>query len=196
MKVIYFDNHLLIMVKPGGISTQPDFHKTVKNYTKKRFNKPGNVFLEPIHRLDKPVSGLVIFARTSKALSRLNAFQREHRIQKFYRAEVEGIPKKKATLTHRLAHGNHRAIIDPKGKEAILHYTQIGPHEIEVELVTGRYHQIRAQLGAVNLPIIGDQKYGSSSNSEIIALTHQKVTLPHPITKELMTFNSSTSHTC
>lgn len=189
LDVIYCDNHLLVAVKPGGVATQPDFHEVARAYIKERFNKPGNVFLEPIHRLDKPVSGLVIFARTSKALSRLNEAQREHKIQKFYRARVEGAPEKQATLNHRLLHGDHRALIDPKGKEAILHYTRIGPHEIEIELVTGRYHQIRAQLGAVGLPIVGDRKYGSRKESATIALTHVRTSLPHPTTKEQMTFS-------
>ncbi len=189
--MIYCDNHLFVSVKPGGVATQPDFHEAARAYIKGRFHKPGNVFLEPIHRLDKPVSGLVVFARTSKALSRLNKAQREEKIQKFYWARVEGTPQKQATLKHLLLHGDHRAFIDPKGgKEAILHYTRIGPREIEIELVTGRYHQIRAQLSAVGLPIVGDRKYGSRKANKTIELTHVRISLPHPTAKEQMKFST------
>ena len=121
--IVYCDNHLLVVDKPPGIATQPDLEDVAKAWVKKKYHKPGKVFLEPIHRLDKSVGGLVLFARTSKALSRLQALMRERKISKTYHALVEGIlPKKEATLTHFLVHGDYKAFVDSQGKEAILHY--------------------------------------------------------------------------
>lgn len=191
LNVIYCDNHLFIAVKPGGVATQPDFHEQARTYIKERFQKPGNVFLEPIHRLDKPVSGLVVFARTSKALSRLNEMQRKRAFKKVYRAQVEGKPPEQGTLRHHLSHGNFRAHIDPTGKEAILHFKRIGSNEVEIELVTGRYHQIRAQLAAEGFPIVGDAKYGSKSCSDSIALSHYRIEFAHPVTKKILSFESN-----
>lgn len=188
--MIYCDNHLLVLVKPPGIATQPDFHEQAKAYIKERFQKPGKVFLEPIHRLDKPVSGLVIFARTSKALSRLNEMQRQRSIKKFYRAKVEGKPPEEGTLRHYLTHGNFRAHVDPNGKEAILHFKRVGSNEVEIELITGRYHQIRAQFAAEGFPIVGDAKYGSKTRSDSLALVHYCIELEHPVTKEPLIFEA------
>lgn len=190
LKAIYCDNHLFIAEKPAGIATQPEFHEMARAYIKERFKKPGNVFLEPVHRLDKPVSGLVLFARTSKALSRLNEAQRNRAIKKFYLARIEGEPPAKGTLRHHLIHGDHRALLDPNGKEAILHYKQLENGSLEIELVTGRYHQIRAQFAAIGHPLIGDTKYGATQKQEHIALHHHRLELGHPTTKELLVFQS------
>ncbi|MDN3506980.1 MAG: RNA pseudouridine synthase [Simkaniaceae bacterium] len=194
-KPLYCDNHILVLEKPAGVATQPDFHEMAKSWVKKTFAKPGNVFLEPIHRLDKPVKGLVLFARTSKALSRMNEAMRERKIKKFYRARVEGIPEEKGTLKHFLTHGEYRAHIDSNGKEAILHFERLETIEnaslVEIELETGRYHQIRAQFAAVGHPVLGDQKYGAKRKQDNIALHHYKLTFPHPITKEEITCQSS-----
>lgn len=194
MKPIFCDNHILILEKPAGIATQPQFHEMAKAWVKKEFKKPGNVFLEPIHRLDKPVSGLILFARTSKALSRLNEAMRNKQIKKTYLAKVEGEVMSHGTLVHHLIHGDFRAHIDPTGKEAVLHFKKLsmdGKNSlIEVDLETGRYHQIRIQFAEIGHPVVGDEKYGASSKHKNIALHHQKFTIPHPITKEMITFVS------
>ncbi len=201
--MIYCDNHLLIMNKPAGLSTQPskDNDKSLlqeaKLWLKKKYNKAGAVFLEPIHRLDKPVSGLVVFARTSKALSRLQEAMRSHQIERIYQALVEK-EAQGGVLEHYLVHEEHKARIvpstHPEGKKAILHYTYLGRvkkgHLLEIRLETGRYHQIRVQLSASHLPILGDEKYGSKIpfKKGEIALHHAKVTFAHPVTKEQLTF--------
>lgn len=197
MKPIYSDNHLLILNKPGGIATQPDFHEAARSFVKEHFQKPGNVFLEPIHRLDRPASGIVVFARTSKALSRLNESLREKKWRKTYLAKVEGIVEEEGTLEHLLVHGDFKAFVDPSGKQAILHFRRLGISGncslIEVELETGRYHQIRAQFSAIGHPIVGDAKYGSRDNFSKIALHHHRLCLEHPTTKELLTFQCPAS---
>ncbi len=205
MKIIYCDNHLLIASKPAGISTQPhqegetNLLDQCKAWLKKEFQKPGKVFLEPIHRLDKPVSGLVLFARTSKALSRLQESMREQKIEKTYFAWLEGnLPQAEETLEHYLFHDEHKARVvnpsHPEAKLARLHYMQIdqinGRTLVEIRLETGRYHQIRAQFAAIGCPILDDAKYGSSSKKEQIALHHGKLRFQHPVTKEWVCFES------
>lgn len=198
LQPIYCDNHLLILNKPSGVATQPEFHLEAKEWVKATFAKPGAVFLEPIHRLDKPVSGIVVFARTSKALSRLNEALRLRKIRKFYLAIVEGEMAAEGTLTHYLVHGDFEAHVvgseDPRGKKALLHYKREEVKHnrslIEVELETGRYHQIRAQFGAIGSPIWGDSKYGSQVKKESIALHHHRLLLEHPTTKEQLVFES------
>ncbi|MGD0664928.1 MAG: RNA pseudouridine synthase, partial [Rhabdochlamydiaceae bacterium] len=121
--------------KPADVATQPDLEVLAKAWVKKKFNKPGNVFLEPIHRLDKPVAGIVLFARTSKALSRLQEQMRERQMEKIYRAWVEGTPKEmKGELRHLLLHGSFRAEISPEGKEAILEYEVLKKEKNRTEL--------------------------------------------------------------
>lgn len=194
VKPIYYDNHLLILEKPPGIATQPEFHEEARTWLKKEFAKPGNVFLEPIHRLDKPVGGIVLFARTSKALSRLNEAMRQRSMKKTYIALIEGELEGNGTLEHNLLHGEFKALVDPKGKQAILHYRVIENREfhslVEVELETGRYHQIRAQFAAIGHPIFGDAKYGSEKKSDSIFLHHTQLILEHPTTKERLIFQS------
>ncbi len=186
--ILLCDNHLLIVDKPAGIPTQPALSELAKAWVKKKFNKPGNVFLEPIHRLDKPVAGVVLFARTSKALSRLQEQMRGRRIEKIYYAWVEGTPPHdRAQLRHHLIHGSFRAEISLTGKEAILEYQIMKKKNnqtaLRIRLHTGRYHQIRAQMAAIGCPILGDTKYGSSSpGKEGIALVSQELKFTHPIT--------------
>jgi 23S rRNA pseudouridine1911/1915/1917 synthase len=205
-EVLFCDNHLLVACKPAGLLTQPDssgdanLEAFVKDWVKHEYRKEGNVFLHCIHRLDRPVSGLVLFARTSKALSRLNEQSRGLEIQRFYVAEVEGIlPDKLGQLDHYLIHGDHRAIVGSAETEGakharlkyeVLHYM---PHStlVHVELETGRYHQIRAQFGAIGHPIVGDKKYGAKSgDGKTIRLHAAKLALEHPVTKEVLTFES------
>lgn len=205
MDVIFCDNHILVVSKPAGLSTQPhpgnDHNLTdqAKAWIKKKYDKPGNVYLEPVHRLDKPVSGLVLFARTSKALSRLQEMMRQKSISKTYFAWVEGtLPQSQGTLEHYLFHDEHRARIvnaSHRGaKNARLNYKlleQLKNHSyVEIDLETGRYHQIRAQFSSIGCPIVGDGKYGSASPSSAnkIALHHGRLKLNHPVTKEPLLF--------
>lgn len=203
-EIIFCDNHLLVAVKRAGVPTQPSpeggmsLEGLAKEWVKEEYQKPGNVFLHAIHRLDKPVSGLVLFARTSKALSRLNEQQRDMEIQRIYVAEIEGmlsIPE--GALNHYLIHGDHRAILakegDPEAKHARLTYRtlQVRPHTtlVHIELETGRYHQIRAQFSAIGHPIVGDERYGAKSNGAI-HLHCSMLALKHPVTQEVLQFQS------
>ncbi len=201
MQTIYVDNHLCIICKPEGVPTQPVRPQVqnavdwAKAWIKRTYRKPGRVYLEPIHRLDQPVSGLVLLARTSKALSRLQEMMRNQQIKKEYYAWVERpLPEASGVLEHYLFHDDHRAQVvsstDPRGKKAVLSYQTLKVHEgralLEIRLETGRYHQIRAQLSAMGSPILGDRKYRSQQSwtGEGIALHHGKLHFFHPITKE------------
>ena len=204
-KIIYCDNHVLVALKPAGWLTQPDggdrpsLEEFCKEWVKKEYHKPGAVFLHAIHRLDRPVLGLVLFARTSKALSRLNVAVRSQDIQRTYAAEVEGIPQEKmGRLEHFLIHEEHRAVVsdrgEPAAKRAVLTYEVKEIKErttsLTIYLETGRYHQIRAQLAAIGHPIVGDRKYGAKSgNGEKICLYCIELVFTHPVTKERLTFN-------
>lgn len=206
VEVLYVDNHLLVVNKPAGIATQPSptseesLELDCKHWIKERYQKPGNVFLHPIHRLDKPVSGIVLFARTSKALSRLNASMRQREMQKVYIAHVEGIlTPLEGMLEHYLTHGDHYAhLSSPTSKEAkraCLNYV-VKEHRdstsiVEISLETGRYHQIRAQMAAIGHPVIGDVKYGSTRQMPegTIALSHKNFSFPHPVSRDRLTFS-------
>jgi 23S rRNA pseudouridine1911/1915/1917 synthase len=203
--VIFCDNHLLIAAKPCGWLTQPngegcpDLESFAKAWVKREFNKPGAVFLHCIHRLDRPVSGLVLFAKTSKALSRLNELSRDGGIKRLYVAEVEGIlPHKTGTLEHFLIHGEHRALIaresDKDAKKAILDYVVVTFKEhstlVKIDLQTGRYHQIRAQFGAIGHPVLGDAKYGGSEDfGDTVHLSCTDLKFTHPVTQEMIDFH-------
>ena len=176
MKILFEDNHILAVDKPAGMLTQPTDRESdsletlAKAWIKEKYQKPGNVFLGVVHRLDRPVSGIVLFAKTSKALARLNAAIRERTFHKTYCALVEGIlSKDEDILEHYLRHDEHRATLstkkDPEAKLARLHYKVVKRFEktptttmLMIDLETGRYHQIRAQLAASNHPIVGDEK--------------------------------------
>jgi 23S rRNA pseudouridine1911/1915/1917 synthase len=204
--ILYCDNHLLIANKPAGLLTQPDetgrdsLEQVAKDWVKVEYNKAGNVFLHAIHRLDRPVSGMVIFARTSKALSRLNEQSRNLEIQRTYTAEVEGILSiKEGKLDHYLIHGEHRALLATKGdkgaKHARLTYRVLRylPRStlVEIDLETGRYHQIRAQFSAIGHPIIGDRRYGGKGgDGNSIHLHGSSLRFAHPVTKEALEFES------
>jgi|SRR3989304_7773877 len=205
MEVIYLDNHLLAVNKKAGIATQelPQSHEAssesleeiAKKWLKEKYRKPGKVFLEPIHRIDRPVSGLVLFARTGKALSRLQAAMREKQIHKTYYALVEGaLPSEEGTLEHYLVHDEFRARVaslkEKDAKLARLHFKvknqKKGMALVEIVLETGRYHQIRAQFSAIGCPIVGDRKYGSKRawKKNEIALHHGRLEFPHPVKEE------------
>lgn len=204
---IFCDSHLLVLSKPAGLLTQPSGTDRVsleafgKSWIKKKFNKPGNVFLEAIHRLDKPVSGIVVFARTSKALTRLQEAGRKGLFHKEYLACVEGkFEESEGELEHWLLHRSHRAEVsfekNPEAKRALLHYAVLGTFAsgqrtyslLKIRLLTGRYHQIRVQLGKEGHPIVGDSKYGSSDAAPCLMLHHYHFEAPHPVTKELLSW--------
>ncbi len=205
LQVIYEDNHLIIVNKRVGDIVQGDKTKDkplndiVKEYIADKYNKPGNVYLGVVHRLDRPTSGIVIFARTSKALSRLNKMLRDKEIQKTYLAVVKNKPtKEKDTLIHYLRKNtnNNKAIvfnrITENTKKAILHYKIYqnldNYHILEINLETGRHHQIRAQLSSIKSPIKGDLKYGfnRSNKNGGIHLHAYKISFIHPVKKNNM----------
>lgn len=202
MNILYVDNHILVVVKPAGLATQPSLDNEdslelqAKAWIKKEYQKPGAVYLHAVHRLDKPVSGLVLFARTSKALSRLNASMRSKEFTKKYTALVEGnIKADEGTLEHFLVHGDRKAFVasqgSPEAKLCKLHYKVLKRFVkatlLEIDLDTGRYHQIRAQFAAMGHPIVGDAKYGARPTRlavKGIALHQGEMSFPHPVTKE------------
>ena len=203
LQILFEDNHIIIVNKRSGDITQGDktgdipLSDVVKVYIKKKYNKEGNVFLGVVHRLDRPTSGVIIFARTSKALERLNKMLRDKKINKTYWAVVKNHPKKeKDTLTHFLKKNpkNNKSFVHQKevdgSKKAVLHYQLLKKLDnyslLEIDLETGRHHQIRAQLSSIGFPIKGDLKYGfNRSNSDgSIHLHARKIAFVHPVSKE------------
>ena len=219
MEVVYEDNHIIIVSKQSGEIVQGDktgdrpLSDLVKDYIKDRYAKPGAVFLGVVHRLDRPVSGLVVFARTSKALTRLNKMFAEGEVHKTYWAIVASrdVSRKEVgerrkengdewqTLEHWLVRNekqNKSYAYDrerPNAKKAILKYRTIGHSDnyslLEVQLMTGRHHQIRCQLAAMGCPIKGDLKYGAprSNPDGSISLLSRRVEFVHPVSKETIT---------
>jgi 23S rRNA pseudouridine1911/1915/1917 synthase len=203
MTVVYEDNHIIVVNKTASEIVQADktgdtpLSETVKQYLKEKYQKPGNVFLGVTHR--RPVSGLVIFAKTSKALTRLNEMFRTSEVKKTYWAVVKNAPQEpEGELVHFLVRNekqNKSYAYDkevPNSKKAILHYRLIGHSEnyylLEVDLKTGRHHQIRCQLAKMGCPIKGDLKYGSprSNPDGSICLHARRVRFIHPVSKELI----------
>ena len=203
LEVLFEDNHLLIVNKKSGDIVQGDktgdkpLSDVVKEYIKEKYNKPGEVFLGVVHRLDRPTSGVIIFARTSKALERLNKMLRERTISKTYWAVVKNTPlKEKDSLIHFLKKNpkNNKSTVFTKetdaSKKAILHYSVIKKLDnyslLEIDLETGRHHQIRAQLAYIGSPIKGDLKYGASRSNKdgSIHLHARKILFTHPVSKE------------
>jgi 23S rRNA pseudouridine1911/1915/1917 synthase len=200
-KILYCDNHLLALDKPAGMLTQPDpsgsysLEDWGKDYLKKEFDKKGNVFLEAVHRLDKPVSGVVLFARTSKGLCRVQEKIRARMFKKIYFAKVEGhLDEKEGLMEDYLIHEDHRASIGDEGKLSQLRYKVMGENAkcsfVEIELLTGRYHQIRLQFSNRGFPIVGDRKYGSRMHEERMALHHFRLETTHPTTDAPLVFES------
>ncbi|MBT3514543.1 MAG: RluA family pseudouridine synthase [Nitrospina sp.] len=207
-KVIYIDNHIIAVIKPTGLLTQTDFNndKSLINQTrqwiKKKYQKPNNIFLGLVHRLDRNVSGVVLFARTSKAASRLSKQFREGTIKKYYRSIILGKLKEvRGTLVHHLRKEKSlKATVFPRetifAKRSELSYEVIDLLEndtlVEIILSTGRFHQIRAQMAFIGHPIMGDVKYGAPKpllNQEI-ALYACKLIFNHPISNEEITLTA------
>ena len=206
LNVLYEDNHLIVINKKAGDITQGDktgdtpLPDKVKAYLKEKYNKPGNVFCGVIHRLDRPTSGIVVFAKTSKALSRMNDLFRDDKIDKKYWAIVDQRPPAESGhLKHYLWKNEKQnksyAYPSPKdgAKEAKLQYKLLSESDryflLEVDLETGRHHQIRCQLATLNIHIKGDLKYGAkrSNPDASISLHARSISFVHPITKEQKT---------
>ena len=205
MTVVYEDNHIVVVNKTSSEIVQGDktgdtpLSEMVKQYLKEKYNKPGNVFIGVTHRLDRPVSGLVVFAKTSKALPRLNEMFRNGEVKKTYWAIVKECPKEtEGELVHYLVRNekqNKSYAYDKEvknSKKAELHYKLIGHSQnyylLEVDLKTGRHHQIRCQLAKMGCPIKGDLKYGSprSNPDGSICLHARTVQFVHPVSKEMI----------
>jgi 23S rRNA pseudouridine1911/1915/1917 synthase len=209
LEVIYEDNHVLAVFKPSGLLSQGDLTGDVsvldlaRIHLKRRYRKPGNVYVATVHRLDRPVSGVMVLARTSKAASRLTQQFRERNVLKLYRAVVEGQPAEaEGVLVHSLVKDRDRRVVsvaededDPAGRESELAYRLIetsGPLSLlEIEPRTGRSHQIRVQLADSGWPIVGDSKYGARLRlpDREIALQSFRLEVDHPTRKERLTFN-------
>ena len=213
MEVVYEDNHIIIVNKQSGEIVQGDktgdrpLSDIVKDYIKEKYQKPGAVFLGVVHRLDRPVSGLVVFARTSKALTRLNKMFAEGQVHKTYWAIVERGEKPEVrgewrTLENWIVRNeqqNKSYAYDhevPRSKHALLRYRTIGVGErydlVEVQLMTGRHHQIRCQLSTMGCPIKGDLKYGAkrSNPDGSISLNAHRIEFIHPVSKEKISMES------
>ena len=205
MIVVYEDNHIIVVNKTSSEIVQGDktgdtpLSEMVKQYLKEKYNKPGNVFIGVTHRLDRPVSGLVVFAKTSKALPRLNEMFRNGEVKKTYWAIVKECPKEtEGELVHYLVRNekqNKSYAYDKEvknSKKAVLHYKLIGHSQnyylLEVDLKTGRHHQIHCQLAKMGCPIKGDLKYGSprSNPDGSICLHARTVQFVHPVSKEMI----------
>ena len=211
LQVLHQDNHIIVVNKRAGDIVQGDktgdkpLSDVVKEYIKENYNKPGNVFLGTVHRLDRPTTGIVIYARTSKALERLNKMLRDKTIKKTYWAVVQQQPKKAAdTLINYLKKNpkNNKSTAFTKevegSKKAILHYKTLKNLDnyslLEVDLETGRHHQIRVQLSNIGAIIKGDLKYGAkrSNKDGSIHLHARKIEFTHPVSKELIKLTAPT----
>ena len=201
LRVLYEDNHVIVVLKDVNIPSQedaskdPDLLNMVKNYVKVKYNKPGNVYIGLVHRLDRPTSGIMVFARSSKAASRLNEQIKNNELSKNYILVVHGILDKKEGIfkdkLKKLDNGN--TIVDDKGKEAELEYKVLDENKeenlslVSVKLITGRHHQIRVQFASRGYPLYGDQRYGTLDGKQL-ALHAYKLSFVHPVKKELMEF--------
>jgi len=209
LQILYEDNHLIAVLKPGGmlvqgdISREPSLMDMVRDYIKKKYNKPGKVFLGLVHRLDRPVSGIVLFARTSKSASRLSEQWRQRSITKIYWALVYGkmaLPSGRL-ISHLKKRRQRVSLTDEKQKraqEAVLSYRTLFVRGkvslLEVNLLTGRKHQIRAQLAGEGCPIVGDVKYGAPDRREdaTICLLAKSLTFLHPTRPETIHIEAPT----
>lgn len=201
--ILFEDNHIIILNKVSGELVQKDkdgnysLEEQIKAFIKERSSKPGNVFLGVIHRIDRPVSGVVLFAKTSKALARLNQMQQERKIKKIYWAITANAPNKnEGTLEHYLIRNEAKNISIVKNQEAknaklaVLNYSILAKSDLyylwQIELLTGRHHQIRCQLSHIQCPIRGDVKYGfpRANKDKSISLHARSLSFIHPVTNE------------
>lgn len=201
INVVYEDNHIIVVEKPVNIPVQADdskdldFLSMIKKYIKDKYNKPGNVYVGLVHRLDRPVGGIMVFAKTSKAASRLSEQVRLNKIKKVYHAVIEGKPLKEGHLEDYLLKDSktNTTKVNKSGKLSILDYKLISTVKnlslVKVFLKTGRSHQIRVQFSSRNLPLYGDQRYNKNAKvGQQIALYATSLSFEHPTTKENLTF--------
>ncbi len=202
LNVLYEDNHIIVVEKPINVPTCEDSSKDldllsiVKMYLKEKYNKPGNVYLGLVHRLDRPVGGVMVFAKTSKAASRLNEQIKNDEFSKKYFAVIDGIVKEKeGKFEDYLLKDSklNKVVVDKRGKYALLEYKVISEKEdktlVDITLHTGRSHQIRVQFSSRNYPLYGDQKYNSKAKAgEQIALYSYFLSFKHPVSKEKLEF--------
>ena len=200
INIIYEDNHLLVVEKPINVPVQADksgdedLLTMLKKYLKEKYNKPGDVYLGLVHRLDRPVGGVMVFAKTSKAASRLSKQVQKHEFKKIYMAVIEGKVSESGTFKDKLKKDEKTNItrVSEDGKEAELSYNFIGFVNnlslVRISLKTGRSHQIRVQFASRKIPLYGDQKYNPNAVKDQIALFASKLEFKHPITKEVMSF--------
>lgn len=211
MKVLFEDNHIIVVNKPAGVLSQGDITgdksiiDEVKEYIKKKYNKPGEVFLGSIHRLDRVTSGVLVFARTSKALTRMSAQMKNREIKKTYLAILDNRPLEPQDRFVHYLHKNHKAnyvtvsdVAKPDTKKAILSYELVAEIEhrslVKVDIETGRPHQIRAQFSHMDCPITGDTKYGGSKQNNYksgIYLHAYRIEFIHPVKKTKMKLKCS-----
>lgn len=204
LDVLHLDNHLLVVRKPAGVLVQGDQTGDVsllemgKAFLKTQFQKPGAVFLGLVHRLDRPASGVVVFARTSKAASRLSAQFRTRVVEKHYWALVQGETPSQGHLVHHLMRRQtkSRVVDSPEGQRAELSYRRLayddGVSWVHVDLETGRHHQIRVQFSTIGHPLLGDLKYGATMPfpNWALALHARSLCVTHPTTQERLTFTA------
>jgi len=205
LDILYEDNHIIVVKKPFNVPTQPDsssdvsLYDMVKEYIKEKYNKPGNVYVGMLHRLDRPTGGIIMFAKTSKAAERLSKDIQDRKVEKRYLAVLSGVPKSKIghlenylkkdekTNTVKLA-----TLSEEGSKLAVLDYRVLEENEkyslVDINLSTGRSHQIRVQMSANKTPVFADFKYGKGVKDVNLALFAYKLQFTHPTTKQLMTF--------
>ena len=204
VKIVYEDNHIIVAVKPPNMCSQPDdshdpdILTDLKEYIRIKYSKPGNVYLGLVHRLDRPVGGLMVFARTSKAAARLSAQMREHEAGREYLCVADGPVRDRFTLINFVQENKRLGRMevcdaDERGaKQAILNGWRRGSRNglnlCEIRLETGRKHQIRVQMREMGAPLWGDHRYGHGVTGQQIALWGYKLTLTHPTTRKTMTF--------
>lgn len=199
LNILYEDNHIIVVEKPINILSQSDDTKDIdmltiiKNYIKEKYNKPGNVYLGLVHRLDRPTGGIMVFAKTSKAAGRLSKQITENKFTKKYYAVINGVIKKDDTFVDYITKDeNNNAVIDKNGKYAKLSYEVLNTKKdltlVDVTLETGRHHQIRIQFKSRGYPLYGDNRYGKCDKKQLALYAHY-LAFYHPITKELMEFN-------
>lgn len=201
LDILYEDNHVIVVYKPSNILSQGDATGNVdmltiiKEYLKEKYKKPGNVYLGLVHRLDRPVEGVMVFAKTSKAASRISSQIQNHEFKKQYLAIINGILEEKkgefCDYLEKLENGNTIVTDSSRGKKSILKYEVLKEVNdlslVKIELITGRHHQIRVQFASRGYPLVGDQRYGRRDKKQI-CLCSYNLSFLHPITKERLIF--------